>query len=228
MWDNKEMIKKKYMFDIFKHLSGHRLDEIKESLDLIEGGLKSKFEDWGDWYEKRTKGWSDDERSEFIDHYYDDLAMVRDTAPNMARQAMCVCLSGYFETFLADSCRFLHRGKKSFSSPKQKLYLEDSKEYLIDVAGFDEKLFNSEEWTFCVKASYVRNAIAHCDGRIPNHVQGNLERQVEILKQFVSDTDGIKLTTLHEILIEAEYCKLVVENIGTSIDAIIDTIERDL
>lgn len=222
------MIRTKRLFNIFKRLTVHRLEEIKESLELIESGLKSKFDDWAEWFDKSTTGWSNDEKDDFVDHYYDDLALVRDTAPNMSRQAMCVCMSGFFETFLADSCRFLHRKKGSLASPKQKLYLEDSKNYLIEIAGLDVMLFESEEWEFCLKASYVRNAIAHYNGRIPKHVKGGLKKQVEEIERFVNDTDGIELTTLHEIIVESEYCELLAENINISIEAILDAIESDL
>jgi len=222
------MNKKKLSYYIFKSLSEHRLDEIVESLDLIESGLKNKFQDWGEWYEKKTKGWSDAEKSDFIDHYYDDLAMVRDTAPNMARQAICVCISGYFETFMADLCRYVYKTKLLPSGPRQKLYLEDSQNYLIDKAGFCEQLFDSQEWKFCIKASYVRNAIAHYNGRVPNHLQGNLKKQAEIITQFINNTEGVSVTTIGDILIDIDYCKLVMKHIKKMTEIFLEAIESDL
>ncbi len=221
------MKKKKLPYYIFKNLSEHRLDEIAKSLDLVENGLKNKFQDWEEWYEKKTEGYSDDEKSNFIDWYYDDLAMIRDTAPNMARQAMCVCISGYFETFMADMCRFVYKAKLVPSEPRQKLYLEDSQKYLIDKASFCEKLFHCPEWEFCIKASYVRNAIVHYNGRVPNHLQGNLKKQVEIVKQFINDTEGISTTTFGDILIDIKYCELVMKNINKMTEIFFDAIERE-
>lgn len=200
-------------FHLFKELSEHRLEEIIEFLDLIEIVLAKKFQDWGKWYEGKTKGWSDDDKAEFIDFYYDDLMMVRDTSPNMARQAVCVCMSGYFEAFVGDLCRVLHRSIPLAFAPKQRLYLDASKKYLMKIDGFDKINFECKQWMFCVHAHYVRDAIAHYNGQLPWRSQGGLKERINVIKRFVSSTDGIDITSTNRINIERRYCTQVVDNI---------------
>jgi hypothetical protein len=207
------MSNKRHYICLFQRLSELRLDEISEFLNLIESGLANKFQKWEEWYKIETDCWSDDDKDAFTDHYYDDLAMVRDIAPNMARHAMCVCLSGYFENFMADLCRFLHRHIPVASGPGQILHLDNSKKYLINECTVDRNIFASQQWEFCVRASYVRNAIVHCGGRVPEHLLGTLGWRANIIKQFVNSTDGIYITQTNDIMIENRYLNQVIDNI---------------
>lgn len=219
------MIEKKRAYYIFKHLSEIRLYEITDCLNLIESALTNKFQNWGEWFEKETDGWSDADKEDFIDHYYDDLAMIRDTAPNMVRQSMCICLSGYIENFMADFCHFLHRHIPRSPCPKQKLYIEGSMKYLMKIDNFNKEIFDSQQWLFYTKAKYVRDAIVHYNGRLPSHSQGKIKERVNEIKRFVDDTDGIDITTTNDIMIEKSYCENVIDNIKQIIKEFFKTIE---
>lgn len=213
------------LFSIYRSLWEYRANDLREFLRISEGGLASKFEDWGDWYEERTKGLSDEQRSEFIDDYYDDLAMVRDTAPNLFRHAAFVMIVGFFEATVADICRLLHRTKKVTHAPRQKLYLDASSEYLTAKAGLPALLFGGP-WDRCKQAEWLRDAIIHNNGRLPAHADGKLGDAVEAARGFVEGSAHISLSNHGDILIDAGFCEDVLELHEKMVRRLLKMVER--
>ncbi len=215
----------KKLFNIFKSLSVYRLEQLSDALDIIESGLDGKFEEWGSWFDEQTQGLSDDDKELFVNHYYDDLAMIRDTAPNMARKAMFICIVGFLETFMADLCRFLARDN-NLQQPKQKLYLEASKKYLIETANVNEDCFDGQEWLSYFEATCVRNIIVHCAGKIPVSVQGNLADQLQTATSFIGQTDSIEIDSLNKIIIDRGFCEGIATKVEQCMTNLLDGAEN--
>ncbi len=211
-------------FRLHRRLWEYRLDDLRGFLRISEAGLSSKFEDWGDWYKRRTEGFSDEEKQEFIDFYYDDLSMVRDTAPNLFRRSAFVMTVGFFEASVADLCRLLHGTGSVRRSPKQKLYLDASREYLVACAQLPDSLFD-ECWDYCKQIEYLRNAIIHNNGEIPSTATGSLGAAAESAKSFVRGHAHVSLDDHGEVVVGPPFCESVLDQYEQIVRRLLDAIE---
>ena len=219
-----------HAFHIHKEVWEYRLNDLREFLRISEAGLTSKFKDWGNWYEERTKGFSEERKGEFIDNFYDDLALVRDTVPNLFRHAAFVMIVGFFEGSVADICRLINRTKKV--SPEQKLppmlYLRDSSKYLIK-AGLPESLFGRRlGWEYCKRAVCLRNAVIHNNGQIPAHADDNFAVAIKAARTFVKRNAHISLSK-HEhgdVMIKPGFCEYVLARHEKVFRRLIGTVEK--
>jgi hypothetical protein len=184
------------------------VNDLREFLRISEAGLVSEFKSWGDSYEKRTTGFSDEDKDRFIDAFYDDLALVRDTVPNLFRHAAFVMIVGFFEASVADLCRLLHRTKKVNHEPPQLLYLSESTKYLTTEARLPKSMFG-RSWIYCRRAESLRNAIVHNNGTIPAHAKGWLVSAVEAAQLFVKRSPNVSLSDRGHVLIEPGFCESV-------------------
>lgn len=205
---------------MFKEFCDIRLWQIEESVAVLELGLENKLRQWSNRYEEKTKGWSEEEKAAFVDHYYDDIVTLKDTAPNILRQAMFVFLIDYWEVFVAELCRFLYDTGKCRKKPRQKLYIEHSKKYLIDTALFNNDVFGSE-WEFCESAKVVRHIVLHNNGEVPVNAEGDLADKVRKARDFISITSHISVSTTDDIQIGEGFCELVASNIKKCIKCLL-------
>ena len=113
-----------------------QLDQLKEFLRITNTGIASEFAKFDEWVRQETSDFTVQEADEFIDHYYDDLAMVRDVAPQMLRYAQILCLYGSFERAAADIYRMLYRRSKATKKPDKNMYLDSTQRYLVGFAKF--------------------------------------------------------------------------------------------
>jgi hypothetical protein len=160
----------------FARLWKYKVQEMEEFLNLTDSGISLKYEEFGEWLKSKTKGMDKERVAEFIDLYYDDLAMVRDIAPHMLRYAQYLCVFGAFEHAAGDLCRVLHRdGKVSVAPPSRNFYLDRIEKYLRKKAALGKAAFG-KDWKFMLDARYPRNAIAHADGMVGTDAQGKKAR----------------------------------------------------
>lgn len=192
------------------------MNRMGDFIQIGESGLKSEFEDWGDWYERQTDGFSDEEKSDFIDGYYEDLAMVRDVAPQMFRKACFIMLIGVWETAAANLVRHLYQFNILGNKPIQKIYCDKAKLYLRDDVGFRKSTFRGA-WDFCERAAKVRHIIIHNDGRLPYGAQGKLGNNVETARRFVRYTRHIHLSQHSSIELDREFCYTLNEKVVESV-----------
>ena len=212
-------------FRVAMHWLQSGMDETEHFIHIGESGLKSEFEDWGDWYKKRTKGFSAEEKRDFIDGYYDDLVMVRDVAPQMFRKACFVMLIGAWETTAANLVRTLHRFGVLPTKPQQKIYCDKAKEYLRDDIGFRKSIFRGA-WAFCERAAKVRNIIIHNNSHLPRDVQGTLGNGVEIARRFIRYTRHIHLSDHSDIELDQGFCHAVNEKVVECVKSLTDEAVR--
>ncbi|MCX5644609.1 MAG: hypothetical protein NTZ17_07970 [Phycisphaerae bacterium] len=203
------------------------LDEMRRFIDIGEHALESEFKDWGDWYEKQTQGFSEEEKHEFVDAYYDDLATVRDLAPQLFRRACFVMQVDFWETTAANLVRTLHRFGLLSGTPKQRIYHGGSKDYLLNHVGFRKSAFG-RAWAFCERADKVRNIIVHNNGELPHtpQTQNNLAKDVKIAKRFIKSTAHIHLSDSSSVELEQGFCYAVNEKAVECVETLIAEAHR--
>jgi len=208
--------REKLRFVIEKKLSLRRFDEFSELICITEESLKKSFERWCERFDKETADFSDGEKEEYIDINYDDLAMVRDTSPNLTRHAIYVMIVGVFEKVVADLCRMLHRSKIVLKKPREKLYLKASFEYLTQNATFPRSVFG-KEWGYCIRAAALRNIIIHNGGRFPRKLQSKKLKEIKSLaKWHIDHNTNVRITNNGEIKIEDGLCQQTLEQAKTA------------
>src|SRR5208283_3708319 len=108
-----------------------KLRSLREFLRISESGLNGEMKKWADWYVDKTNGFSEEEKEKFIQRNYDELVTVRDTVPFMFRKAAFVMIVGYWEVLVADICRAAYNHGIAADSPKETLYLRNSRSFLM-------------------------------------------------------------------------------------------------
>lgn len=211
------------LFNIERHLCLGRLDELAEMIDIAELGMKDRFQDWGKWFEAQTEGCSEDEKQDFVDHYYDDLAMVRDTAPNLMRRALFVMAIALLEKVVADLCRLLSRVGAVAEHPPSRLYLQTSKMWLTKYARFPESLFGSE-WKACLRAEALRHAIVHNGGCVPNasaNMKKDIRNTIGLAKWHIYHSDKASLGQFGDIMMEQGFCEDALKQARTAYETLL-------
>lgn len=216
------------LFNIERHLCLGRLDELAEMMDIAERGMKDQFQDWEEWFEAQTEGCSEDEKQDFIDHYYDDLAMVRDTAPNLMRRALYVMTIALLEKVVADLCRLLSRVGAVAESPPSRLYLQTSKAWLLKYAKFPESIFGSE-WKACLRAEALRHAIVHNGGCVPKEsasMKKDIRNTIRLAKWHIDHSGRASLDQFGDIMMEEGFCEDALTQARSAYEELLNRAER--
>lgn len=69
-------------------LSEYRLELITLYSNEVENFIESKFDEFIQQADEATKGLSEDEKQNYYEYYYDDLALVRDEYPSILRYSI--------------------------------------------------------------------------------------------------------------------------------------------
>ncbi len=195
-----------------------RVSDMAEFIRITESGMSSEFASFSEWVDDRTNGMGEEQVGEFIDHYYDDLAMVRDVVPRMLRYAQFLCVFGIYEHEVGALCWFLHRDGKAARKPSRNLYLATTQDYLVQHAGFRKMAFGSD-WRFTLAARYLRNAIAHSNGRLSSD-----QRSVKA-RAFVSKHSKLCLDDRGRIIVEGGFCEDLVRRMKSAMTALLSEAE---
>ncbi|HEX4134031.1 MAG TPA: hypothetical protein VHY84_05360 [Bryobacteraceae bacterium] len=118
------------MFRIERTLTRHRFQEIASFIGQSRHGMTAMWEKFSARFDKVTAGLTEEAMAEYIDHVYDDIAMLRDESPQLLRHAQCMIVYGTFEKRMATLCRAVHSDGKITNPPPDKLYMDDVKGYL--------------------------------------------------------------------------------------------------
>ena len=190
------------------------LSELEEFIRLTNRGISLELKKFGQWLEDRTANMSQDEANKFVDIYYDDLAMVRDLAPQMLHYAQYLVLFGVFEHEAGGLCRALWRECKATREPPDNLYLDKVEEFLRQHAGFRKKVFG-KEWRFMLGARYPRNAIAHNRGSLKKN------RQVGKARAFIHRHPKLGLNDWDTVVVEDGFCEDMLQKMEAAMESLI-------
>lgn len=192
-----------------------RVDQMRGFLRITNAGTASEFAKFGEWVGQETSDFSAQEADDFIDHYYDDLAMVRDIAPQMLHYAQILCIFGAFEHAAADIYRTLHRLAKATRKPPKNMYLYHTQEYLVKYADFRKKVF-AKDWFFLMRARDVRNAIAHGSGKLRKDNKANA------VKRFIRASKHLSLDQFDTVLVDKSFCEDLLGRIEAAMRLLFD------
>jgi hypothetical protein len=186
------------MFGVHQSLADFRRREIESFIQHSRQGMKATWKEFGEKFDKTTAEWSEEDTAEYVDHIYDDIAMLRDESPQLLRHAQCMIVYGTFENSIVNLCRAIHRDGKITTPLKDKAYMDDVKGYLkphIGATAF------GKEWEWMHEFRIIRNWMAHNGGKVQEDTTpgGNWERA----QTFVRRNRGlIKFARYGEIIVE--------------------------
>ena len=199
---------------LFSDLWTDALSELHEFVRITNQGLSSEFKKFGQWLNQRTAEMNEVEANRFADIYYDDLAMIRDLAPQMLHYAQYLVLFGVFEHEAGHLCRTLRRDGKASREPPDNLYLHKVEDFLRQHAGFRKKVFG-KAWGFMLRARYPRNAIAHNRGRLKKN------GQVGKAKAFIRGHPKLHLNDWDTVVVEEGFCEDMLEKMEAAMQSLI-------
>ena len=205
------------------------LNDMEQFIRAGESALQSEFESWGEWYDQQTQGFSEEEKQDFIDAYYDDVALVCDMAPQHFRRACVIMLIGYWETTAANLVRTLRKLELLQPPPdkcREPLYHWKSKACLLDYGGFDKSVFG-QAWNFCEEVNIIRDIIAHSNSRIPYlHPDEKYYKESERAKLFIEGTPDIYLSNSYIIELDSGFSETVNRAVVESIQCLMAEAQR--
>lgn len=174
--------KSKFTLSISKRLFEFGFKSLERYLEEVDDSLKIKWQDFAEKTDKELKTLTEAESEEYIDIIYDDLAMVRDTLPQINGQTQILCIYAFMEHELIKLCKQYRRSNNIEMSVTDLKGggLQASRAYLEKVARF--KLVENEVWKRLNTFNKIRNVVAHYNGYLsPDyyHFKG--------IKKFISE-----------------------------------------
>lgn len=188
------------IFGIHNRLVEFRFKEIESFIDHSREGMNATWMEFSKEFDRTTAGWTEAEISDYVDHIYDDLAMLRDESPRLLRHAQCMIVYGTFESAIVGLCRALHRDRKIAQAPAIKMYMDDVKGYLQPHLRARPEPF-ANDWQWMHEFRIIRNWLAHNGGKVQKdtHAAGKWAQA----NRFVRRNRGlIKFGGVGEIAIE--------------------------
>lgn len=159
-------------FSLHRRLHAFRFEEVDSFVRHSRQGMRTAWKQFTKDFDKATAGWSESQVSDYVDHNYDDMAMLRDESPQLLRQAQCMVVYGTFENGLAKLCRAVHRDGQIATTPPSKLYMDDVKGYLRPHIRDTPKPFASD-WQWMHEFRIIRNWLAHNGGVAQPDIETN-------------------------------------------------------
>jgi hypothetical protein len=175
-------------------------------------------------FDKVTAGLTEEAMAEYIDHVYDDIAMLRDESPQLLRHAQCMIVYGTFEKRMANLCRAVHSDGKITNPPPDKLYMDDVKGYLRLHVGTRPQPFG-KDWQWMDEFRVIRNWMAHNGGKVQLDTKSN-GNWVKA-KRFVRRNRGlIEFARFDEIIVNDQLVDRALEKATRAISAIEKAVQR--
>jgi len=188
----------------------------------IEEFLEKELEHFNEEFEKKTRGWDEEEKNEYGEHLSDEYWILAETHPNFLRSSMFVSIYSFFEKALKDLCEFSKKGKNNSQlSSSQKiskiaknlLYLEK-----CHSINFSKEI---KEWEK-IDGIYrgIRNVIAHDGGEI----------EINRLEEYTSLFEGIPMkinSSTGELLPQAELCLSFLRDITKFFNKFFELIDKN-
>lgn len=115
-------------------------------------------------FEESMKELSDDEKEEFVNWHYDEIAQYRDDFPMIMRNSLFISVYSFLEEKVIDLCN---------QPDETSIKLDDLQGNGIKRASLfikkvkkDDFPDDTKEWHFINNANQIRNCIVHCGGDI--------------------------------------------------------------
>ena len=212
------------MFRIERTMTRHRFQEITSFINHSRQGMAAMWKKFSARFDKMTAGLTEEAIAEYIDHVYDDIAMLRDESPQLLRHAQCMMIYGTFEKRMESLCRAVHSDGKITSPPRDKLYMDGAKGYLCPHIGTRPQPFG-KDWEWMDEFRIIRNWMAHNGGKVQKDIKpnGNWVKA----EKFVRRNRGlIKFERFDEIVVNDQLVDRAVEKANRAIRTIEKAVQR--
>lgn len=173
----------------------------------MEEFLEIEVDNFNENFDKRTEGWSEQDKNEYGEHISDEYWTLAETHPNFLRCSMFINIYSFFEKELKNLCKFnkKHVNNNQIPYPQKISAIAKSLIYLKQCYGVD---FSKEikEWEK-IDGVYrkIRNIIVHDGGEIER------EKMDEITSLF--EGMPIKISSTGELLPQKELCFFFLKDI---------------
>jgi hypothetical protein len=212
------------MFRVERTLTRHRLQEIASFIDYSRQGMTAMWKKFSARFDRVTASLTEDAMAEYIDQFYDDIAMLRDESPQLLRHAQCMIVYGTFEKSMANLCRAVHSDGKITGPPPGKLYMGKAKGYLRPHIRARPQPFG-RDWKWMEEFRIIRNWMAHNGGRVQQDTEpdGNWAKA----KRFVLRNRGlIEFARFDEIIVKDQLVDRAVEKATRAISTVENAVQR--
>jgi hypothetical protein len=192
---------KRTIFTLQKRLTEFRLKEISSFIDHSRDGMKATWKEFSKEFDETTKGLTGEQIAEYVDHIYDDMAMLRDESPQLLRHAQCMIVYGTFESSIVNLCWAAHKyGKINDAPTKKNMYMDDVKGYLRPHIRTHPAPF-AKEWQWLHEFRIIRNWMAHNGGKTQEDTQPS-DNWANAQTFVRRNRDLIKFAKSGEIIVE--------------------------
>ncbi|MGM0747101.1 MAG: hypothetical protein ACQEUS_04385 [Bacillota bacterium] len=178
----------------FYFLVSGKLETFKEYAKYIEQSLGREIYD----FEESMKELSDEEKEEFVEYHYDEIAQFRDDFPSIMRNSLFISVYSFLEEKIIDLC-----GQPDETSIK----LEDLQGNGINRASLFIKKIKKEvfpddtkEWHFITNANHIRNCIVHCGGDVEK------AKNPKRVRHAIQELKHAFESRHHKIILSEEFC----------------------
>jgi hypothetical protein len=219
-----------HVFHFTRQLAEFRLHSVRGFIDHSRDGMAAMFEEFNAEFDRLTADYSQEERDEYADWRYDDIAQIRDESPELLRHAQCMMIYGAFENILASLCRSLHRDGKITDPPPEEIYTYRAKQYLKPVLPAQPSPF-AAEWEWLNQFRVIRNWLAHNGGKIqrpkpqvsatPTKAERKAVHDWQTAKDFQrAHADLIEFRDTRDIVVQDGLVDLAFDNVKAAVNRI--------
>ena len=191
-----------------EYLRSHRMDELKQYLEVTETYLAKAGRDFEASIYARANKLPEEERNEFLDFNLDDIWQHQEIFPRILRNSLFLAIISLLEFEIGDLCRTLKKSKdirinlsdlKGDILEQVKIYLNNARLEHVSLNPF---------WQDINNYYLVRNCIAHNHGVIKGAGKEQALRDYLGKKGIIS-----KDTIIEEVALTSQFCNEVVEKI---------------
>ena len=191
----------------------HRLDELKNYLDITEKYLQKAKADFEAWSDEQVKELPAEKRQEFYDLYYYDYWQYAEKFPRILRNSFLVSALTLLEDEMSRICRRLKERQQipiNLSDLRGNA-LEQAKLY-FKCAKLNLK-FNDKVWQEIQNYYLVRHCIVHNNSLIKGTKKERALHSYTSRKNIISSRPSWRGDKIEEVALTPQFCKEVVETI---------------
>ncbi|EJR56562.1 hypothetical protein IIM_00494 [Bacillus cereus VD107] len=216
------------MSSLFQQKNWHQvliefsIENLNSYVLKMEEFLEKELERFNEEFEKKTRGWNEEDKDEYGEHLSDEYWILAETHPNFLRSSMFVSIYSFFEKELKDLCKFYKKSKNNnqLSSPQKMSKIAKA---LLCLGNCHNVSFSKEikEWEK-IDGVYreIRNIIAHDGGEI----------EINRLEEYTSLFEGIPMkikSSTGELLPQAELCLSFLMDITNFFNKFFELIDKN-
>ncbi|QJX65139.1 hypothetical protein HLK66_26015 (plasmid) [Niallia circulans] len=199
-------------------LSEYRLELITLYSNEVENFIESKFDEFIQQADEATKGLSEDEKQNYYEYYYDDLALVRDEYPSILRYSIITATYSSLERALFRIHYQKSKDRHGFKKYKKNNSDLDAILEYITIEMEINILHLADELNFIQSLNKVRNNIVHSNGRI---FDDNNPKRIE---KIINKSSNLEINS-GQLVVKKEYIDEMLFHVNNFLTSIYKELE---